>query len=215
MDDEPAYLAAQDGSFELARCRVRDRGDQTCTQQDAVATAVIWHPSHAAARTHYPYAVIGDQNLANYTVSADILPSRHGAAAGLIGRFECRRAVPDTGEFDGYLFNVSATGRWQLVRNANPLSRDHATAACPPGPATRRTLATGTLGHSLPLHAWTRLSLSMSGGSITVAVDGKAIRKVTDTTWPRGAAGIEAGAFTASWPRVQYSHLAITPAPVK
>jgi hypothetical protein len=211
-DDEPPYLAAQDGAFELARCRVRDRGSRTCTEQAAVATPSFWHDAGALAATHYPYAVIGDPAWRDYTVSADVLLPRPASSAGLIGRFSCRRAVPDVGQFDGYVFSVSAAGRWVLTRNANA-NQDHASPACPAAPARPagpRTLAAGQLARPLGTSAWHRLSLSMSGPVITAAIGGTVVATVSDPAWTAGPAGLAAGPFTSQWPHVQYSHLAVT-----
>jgi hypothetical protein len=207
-DDEPPYLAAQDGAFELTRCRVPDRGIRTCTEQEAVATPSFWHDASAPAATHYPYAVIGDPGWQDYTVSADVLLPGPGSSAGLIGRFSCRRAVPDVGQFDGYVFSVSAAGRWTLTRNANG-AQDHASAACPAVPAGQRTLASGRLAHPLGTRTWHRLSLTMSGPSITASVAGRPVATVTDPAWATGLAGLAAGPFTTQWPHVQYSHLSV------
>jgi Glycosyl hydrolase family 59 len=211
-DDEPPYLAAQDGAFELAPCRVRDGGDRTCTEQEAVATPSFWHNAGAPAATHYPYAVIGDPGWQDYTVSVDVLLPRSGSSAGLIGRFSCRRAVPDVGQFDGYAFSVSGTGRWTLTRNANA-TQDHVSAACPAAPASPaapQSLASGRLARPLGTGTWHRLSLSMSGPAITASIGEKTVATVSDPTWTTGLAGIAAGPFTSAWPRVQYSHLSVT-----
>ena len=208
-DDEPPYLAAQDGAFELARCRVQDRGDHTCTEQEAVATPVFWHDAGAPAATHYPYAVIGDPSWSDYTVSVDVLLPHAASSAGLIGRFSCRRSVPDVGQFDGYVFSVSGTGRWTLTRNANA-TQDHESTACPEGPAGRTTLAAGRLARPLGTGTWHRLSLSMSGSAITAAVGRTTVATVSDPTWTAGPAGLAAGPFTTEWPHVQYSHLSVT-----
>jgi hypothetical protein len=209
-DDEPAYLAAQQGAFELARCAVRDGGDHLCTEQEAASTPVFWHTAGSHTNQRYPYAVIGTGDWANYKVSADVLlPSRH-SSAGLIGRFSCREETPNADAFDGYLFNLSATGTWSLTRNANakPTAAD---SGCAPGPTRPRTLASGRLARAPSLSRWHHLSLSMSGSTITASVDGTQVADVANSTWTSGPAGLEAGAFTSSWPHVQYSHLAVTP----
>ncbi|HUZ25790.1 MAG TPA: hypothetical protein VMV07_18685 [Streptosporangiaceae bacterium] len=210
-DDEPAYLAAQDGAFELAPCRVRDGRDRTCTEQKAVATPAFWHNGGAQPGAHYPYAIIGGRTWRNYKVSVDVLLPGAGASAGLIGRFGCRAAVPDVGLFDGYVFDVAGTGAWSLTRNANPTSSTG--SACVPGPAVARMLASGTLPRPLRPGTWHRLSLSMSGSAITASVDRVRVAGVSDSARTSGPAGIEAGAFTSAWPRVQYSHLSVTRQP--
>ena len=132
------------------------------------------------------------------------------SAAGLIGRFSCRATTPNAGAFDGYVFNVSATGAWSLTRNANP-EPGSPTAGCTSGPTLTQVLASGRLARPLRLRRWHRLSLSMSGSTITASVDGVRVADVANSTWASGLAGLEAGAFSGSWPHVQYSHLAVTP----
>jgi hypothetical protein len=209
-DDEPPYLAAQDGAFELARCRVPDGRDRTCTEQEAAAVPVFWHGKGAAPGSRYPYAVIGDAGWRNYTVSADVLLPGRDSSAGLIGRFGCRHGTPDIGEFDGYVLDVSGSGRWRLIRNANS-GAEGVSAACPAGAGGSRTLASGQLARPWQPGTWHRLALSMSGPVITVSAGGRRLATVTDRAWSAGLAGLEAGAFTSSWPQVQYSHLAVTP----
>ncbi len=91
-DDEPPYLAAQQGAFELARCAVRDGGDRICTEQEAAATPEFWHSAGSIASTRYPYAVIGAGNWANYKVSADVL------LPGIAQRRRAHRAVQLPGD---------------------------------------------------------------------------------------------------------------------
>jgi hypothetical protein len=209
-DDEPAYLGAEQGAFELARCAVRDRGDRICTEQEAVSRPEFWHTAGSHTSQRYPYAVIGADAWANYQVSADVLlPSRH-SSAGLIGRFSCREETPNAAAFDGYLFNLSATGAWSLTRNVNP-EPTAADSGCASGPTRPQTLASGRLAKAPILRRWHRLSLSMSGSTITASVGGVRVADVANSTWTSGLAGLEAGAFSGSWPRVQYSHLAVTP----
>ena len=207
-DDEPAYLAAEDGSFELAPCAVPDGGDKTCTAQQAVGAPVFWHNG---ATPRYPYATIGDASMANYTVSADVLVTSPDTSAGLIGRFGCRMAVPDVGQFDGYVFDVTAAGAWSLVRNANTHPALSVSSCRTGGPTATTTLASGTLAHPAGVDTWQRLSLTMSGTTISAAVNGTVVATVSDSAWTAGSAGIEAGESTGTWPLAQYSHLSITP----
>jgi hypothetical protein len=209
-DDEPAYLAAQQGAFELARCAVRDGADRMCTEQEAASTPVFWSTGFPLTNQRYPYAVIGASDWANYKVSADVLLPSRGSSAGLIGRFGCRAQTPNADAFDGYLFNLSATGAWSLTRNANPKPTS-SDSGCTPGPTRPQTLASGRLAKAPSLSRWHHLSLSMSGSTITASIDSVQVADVASSTWTSGLAGLEAGAFTGSWPHVQYSHLAVTP----
>jgi hypothetical protein len=195
-DDEPQYLAAMDGAFELAPCQVPDGGNTTCTEQQAAPTPVFWGADNPATTTRFPYAVIGDASLANYTVSSDVLLTQPGTSAGLVGRFSGMKG-PQVGDFDGYLFDVSTSGAWKLTDNSETAGNI-------------ATLASGTLAKAPGTGSWHRLSLSLHGGTITASVDGTRVASVTSSTWTAGPAGVEAGAFTETWPRAQYSNLSIT-----
>jgi Glycosyl hydrolase family 59 len=202
-DNEPELLAAQNGSFELAPCRVHDGADTTCTQQNARPVPVMWRycdgTTNAAAGTgcHYPYATVGDPGWTNYTVSSDVLFTRSRSSAGLIGRFS-NRLYWQIGWFSGYVFDVSSSGAWKIIKNSGSS-----------GPAT---LAKGELGQAPGYQSWHRLSMTLNGSSITVYVDGHPAGSVTDSSYTSGQAGVEAGAFTSEWPQVQYSNLAVNPA---
>ena len=67
---------------------------------------------------------------------------------------------------------------------------------------------------------WHHLSLTISGGLLTAAIDGVQVASVTDNdpNYTIGIAGIEAGAVDVSaawtgtsWPIVQYRRLTVTP----
>lgn len=195
-DDEPPYLAAQDGSFVLARCPRPGGGTLICTRQTTVATPIFWHNAPAGG-WHYPYATVGGAGLANYSVSVDALLTQPGTSAGLIGRLRRRGGQPDIGHFDGYLFDVAASGAWALVRND-----------VTPGRAV--TLAAGRLPGPLGTGRWHRLSLAMSGPRLTAAVDGHQVTAVSDPAWRSGLAGIEAGALTGTWPQADFRNLSVT-----
>jgi Glycosyl hydrolase family 59 len=196
-DDEPQFLAAQDGSFELKRCVVAFGGNSNCTEQTTRAVPVFWHGAKTQA-ARYPYAIIGDESLQNYTVSVDALLTQPGTSAGLIGRFSVRNF--HAGYFDGYIFDVSTTGAWRLIKN-NTGAADS---------VANRTVASGKLA-PLALNTWHLLSMSLSGNTITLSVDTHQVRSYTDEKpWRSGLAGLEAGAFTHAWPQAQYSDLSIT-----
>jgi Glycosyl hydrolase family 59/Galactocerebrosidase, C-terminal lectin domain len=194
-DDEPGLLAAQDGAFEVGRCAVPDGAARTCTAQRAVGVPVLWPGRSRGVR--YPYATLGDATWSDYTVAVDTLLTGAGTSAGVIGRFGGRAAVPSVGHFTGYVFDVSSTGTWRLIRNGRT------------GAGTA-TLATGRLARPLGVQRWHRLALSLRGATITGYVDGHRAVTVHDTRYARGQAGIEAGAFTATWPQVQYANLTVT-----
>ena len=200
-DDEPPYLAAQDGSFELKPCQVTPPGGSTtCTEQTTVPTPVWW-PNDNTAGPRFPYAVIGGAAMTDYTVSADVLLTRSSASAGLIARFDNRQQVSPggmsptgPGEFDGYVFDLATAGVWKLVKNSA---------------SGQTTLHQGTIA-ALGTGNWHHLALQVSGSTIIAWVDGTKIGSWTDSSYSSGLAGIEAGAFSSNWPDVQYSKLKIT-----
>lgn len=212
-DDEPPYLAAQDGSFELRPCQGQGippapgAGTSTfCTEQTTVPTPVFWGGGTAATTVNYPYATIGDGSLGNYTLSAHVLLTKARTSAGLVGRFNNRGTGRHIGEFDGYVFDIATSGAWQLIKNFKD--------------ASHQVLAARKLARPLGAGRWHLLSMSLvTSGSgrnvratITISVDGKLVATVSDRSspWQHGLAGIEAGAFTDTWPQAQYRDLSIT-----
>jgi Glycosyl hydrolase family 59/Galactocerebrosidase, C-terminal lectin domain len=195
-DDEPGLLAAQDGAFEIAPCAKPHGSATTCTVQQAEPVPVLWHGSSGGAR--YPFAIVGDGGWSDYTVSVDVLLTRPHTSAGLIGRFDRHGSQADIGHFGGYVFDLSTTGGWRLVRNDVTAS----------GVAV---LASGTLTAAAGVDRWHHLTLSLTGTTITATVDGRAVATVNDTTWRGGLAGIEAGLFTGTWPHAGYANLTVTP----
>jgi hypothetical protein len=195
-DDEPGLLAAQDGAFEVGPCAGPRGGPTACTTQQAVGVPVLWHGRAGAAR--YPFAIVGDATWADYTVAVDVCLTQARTSAGLIGRFARHGSQADIGHFDGYVFDLSTTGAWRLVRN-NANANDVA------------TLASGTLARAAGVDHWHRMALSLSGTTVSVSVDGQPVTTVRDSAWASGLAGIEAGAFTATWPRAQYANLTVSP----
>jgi hypothetical protein len=197
LGDEPAYLAAMDGAFQYARCW--SGASARCVRQMAPRPPVYWHRHHG-----FPYAVIGDPNLRDYTVSCDVQLRRRRASAGVIGRFGRRsRAVS---YFRGYILDLDGAGRWRLLHNTTS--------------AGVSVLASGTLATPVR-RKWHNLALTVHGAGITALVDGKQVAAISGApagTAP-GIAGIEAGAaaeragaFTGrSWPVVEYRRLTIAP----
>jgi hypothetical protein len=219
-DDEPPYLAAQDGSFELAPCltvagaprRGKAAPGQMCTEQETAGTPIYWHQKEAATR--YPYATIGDDSMRNYAVSVDALLTQQDSSAGLIARYGCRMTLPHIARFDGYVFDVTQAGAWTLTSGANTKPTEHANpCAITTGPRHAATLASGQLARPLGVRAWHRLTLSVSGPEITASVDGTVVATVTSASWTYGPAGIEAGKGSGNWPQDQYRDLSITRVP--
>jgi hypothetical protein len=212
-DDEPQYLAAQDGSFELRPCQGTGippvPGGGMCAEQTTVPTPVFWGGGTAATTINYPYATIGDASPGDYTVSVHVMLPKAGTSAGLIGRFNNRGSGHNIGAFDGYVFDIATSGAWRVIKNFKGTPREPA----------HHTVLARKLARPLGAGTWHRLSMSLvttgSGphaiATITISVDGKRLASVTDNSspWLRGQAGIEAGAFTDTWPQAQYRVLSI------
>jgi Glycosyl hydrolase family 59/Concanavalin A-like lectin/glucanases superfamily len=194
-DDEPQYLAAMDGAFELAPCAVPAGNQTVCTEQEAAPVPVLWGRANPATATRFPYAVIGDPSLEDYTVSCSVLLTQSGTSAGLVGRFS-GTSLPQVGDFDGYVFDVSTGGAWKLIADSQTAS----------GITTLASGSTTALG----TNSWHQLALSMDGNMISASVDGTQVASVSSSAWTSGPAGIEAGAFSHTWPRAQYRDLSIT-----
>jgi Glycosyl hydrolase family 59/Concanavalin A-like lectin/glucanases superfamily len=197
LDESPIYLAPMDGAFEHRPCA--DDPTSTCTQQMTPQPPVPW-----VAHAGFPYAVLGDPAWRDYTVSADVLFTHTGSSAGVLDRFSYQDFV--VSNFRGYILKLGDDGSWQLLKNSRYIGVG--------------ILAAGALSAPAGVGKWHHLSLTISGASLTVAIDGIQVASVTDNdpNYTAGIAGIEAGAVDAngawtgtSWPIVQYRHLTITP----
>jgi hypothetical protein len=222
LDDEPQFLDAQDGSFEIVPCTTTPPGGySTCTGQTTtqytdpstgtVENPVFWHPAQSGVR--YPNAIIGDGSWSNYTENVNVYlpPSPGSASAGLIGYYTLRSDSNDPGLFNGIVFDLSASGGWKLVNNGS-------------ASGSQAVLDTGTVTNAT---GWNKLTLSFVDGSecgspapttavhvtITASIDGNAVSTDTVCTTNGGLGGIEAGytnSGDSNWPAVQYSGLSVT-----
>lgn len=238
LDDEPQYLAAQDGSFEVVPCTplptgaFKPPGSYTnCTGQTTVTHAepntsppivdppVFWRPANSGVR--FPYANVGDGSWKNYTENVyTLLPqgSSGPTSGGLIGYYTMRSSSDNPGLFNGYVFDLSQAGAWKLVSNSTTAG-------------DQTVLDSGTF-MSWPANrsatSWNKVSLSFSNGpacgnqqpatgiqlTITAAIDDTTVSTDTVCSIPTaGLGGLEAGytnAKTDNWPTVQYSDLSVT-----
>jgi hypothetical protein len=197
LDESPVYLAPMDGAFEYKPCR--DDATKTCTQQMTPQAPVYWW-AHAG----FPYAVIGDNSLQNYTVSSDVYFTQAGSSAGVIDRFSHQGG--GVSNFRGYILKLADNGSWQLLKNSAGVGVS--------------TLASGTLGRPAGVGAWHNLAVTVKGAILTGSIDGQRVATATDNdpNYTTGIAGIEAGAVASggtwtgtSWPVVQYRRLTLAP----
>jgi hypothetical protein len=193
-DDEPALLAAEDGSFELASCTAPD-GAVTCARQTARRKPVLWfNSSH-----RHPYAIIGS-DWTSYVVSADVMIPRSGSV-GLIGRYDA--VSPAQGTYNAYIFNVSTDGRFTLRQSNGGTAIDTIAGDRQVRPASSTLLASGQVAFAA--RKWHSLSLSLSGGIIQASVDGRQVASVANSAFSSGIPGIEVG----GWYRAYFSNLAV------
>ncbi len=193
--DEPAMLAAEDGSFELARCNGPD-GATTCAKQTTRHKPVLWVPGPH----RHPYAIIGS-DWASYAVKVHVMLP-HSGSAGLIGRYH--GVSPAQGSYDGYVFNVSTSGRYTLRLSNGGTAADTISGVRQVKPASSVVLAAGRAAFAAA--KWHTLALSVSGSTIQASVDGRQVTSVTDATLTDGIPGIEVG----GWYPAYFSRLRVT-----
>ncbi|MEU8271956.1 ricin-type beta-trefoil lectin domain protein, partial [Sphaerisporangium sp. NPDC049002] len=180
---EAKYLMDQQGAFEVTACGAGRPG--RCVRQMAPRMPITWDGDYD------PYALLGDVNWSNYTVTSDVLLEQAGYVK-LIGRGGTQRYDP-AGQ-NAYYLQVSDSGAWSIQRNttANAVT----------------TLRGGTVA-ALGTNRWHTLSLGFSGSTITAKIDGTTVGTVTDATWGAGQVGIGTGATETA----QFDNLSITPGP--
>jgi hypothetical protein len=182
----PRLLSPMDGAFLYEPCQGDRAG--SCLAQTAAEPPVYWLEPTEPRR---PYALLGDHTWQDYTVSSDVLFTRPGSTAGLIGRFANGFDWVDTTQrFDGYEFTLDDDGSWTLWRNTAATGRAALATGSVPAPDT------GT---------WHHLALSTSGSSLTASIDQTPVTTVADSSYGAGLAGIE-----SSWADVQYDNLTVT-----
>ncbi|WP_329173101.1 ricin-type beta-trefoil lectin domain protein [Streptomyces sp. NBC_01477] len=177
---EARYLSDMQGSFETAPCIAGRAGE--CLRQAAVAKPILWQADSE------PYALFGDPEWGDYTVSADAVLPQAGTVE-LLGRANVQ-GRPQSHQA-GYYLRVASTGAWSILRNTSG--------------GTMTTLASGSTA-ALGTPVWHRISLGFAGSTITAAVDGTAIGSATDSTYAVGEAGLGTGGYYGA----QFDNLSVT-----
>lgn len=178
---EPRYLMAQQGAFETSTCGGGRSG--MCVRQASTQEPIRWKENAT------PYALLGNVNWNNYTVSTDVLLEKSGYAE-LIGRAGTEDLKPCG--LNAYYLRASDSGAWSIVRN---------NSGC-----AMTTVASGTTT-ALGTNRWHSLALSFSGSTITASIDGAVVRTITDTTYGAGQVGLG----TSQGETAQFDNLAVTP----
>jgi hypothetical protein len=181
VDQQPRYLAQQQGAFEVEPCAAGRSG--RCVQQQAAVQPIEWDGNSS------PYTIGGNLSWANYTVSADALIAQAGAVQ-LVGRAGSQHSFGPAG-INAYYLQVSNTGAWSIVRNNTS--------------DTLTTLASGTVA-ALGTGTWHHLALTFNGAAISAAIDGSTVGTVTDSTFPSGMVGLG----TSGYQTDQFDNLSVT-----
>ena len=165
---EAKYLMDMQGAFETVSCGGGRSG--MCVRQETTQEPIVWKTAAD------PYAVLGNVNWNNYTVSSDVLLEQAGYAE-LLGRAGSQNTTDTNGQ-NAYYLRVSDTGAWSILRNNTS--------------AQMTTLRSGNTT-ALGTGRWHSLSLGFSGSTITAVIDGTTVGSVTDGTFSAGQAGIGTG----------------------
>ena len=123
-------------------------------------------------------------------------------SVGLIGRYHAVSA--SHGTFNAYVFTVSTDGTYTLTINHGGTATDTTSGQRQLTPPHRTVLAHGPAAFTPG--TWHRLSLTVSGTTVTAALDGHALRSISDSTLTKGIPGITTG----GWYPAYYSHLTVT-----
>jgi O-glycosyl hydrolase len=176
---EAKYLSDMQGSYEVQPCTGRSG---QCLTQMAPIRPIEWQDDSDA------FALLGDQDWGNYTVSADVRLAGAGTVE-LMGRANTQ-SRPQSHQ-DAYYFRVGNTGAWSIVSGDTT--------------GTLTTLASGTTT-ALGTNAWHTLSVTFQGSTITGSVDGHQAGSATDTRWTNGQAGLGVVGYATD----QFDNLAVT-----
>lgn len=192
---EARYLADQHGAFETVNCGGGRSGQ--CVRQMAPVAPIPWHPHQS-----YPYALIGDNSLVNYTVQTDVMFEQTGGSVAVLGRFGAREYW-QVGQINAYYLKVSQSGAWQILRG------DTGGGLALLASGARTALAANT---------WHTVALRMEGSVLTAIADGVTLGTATDTTYGSGPAGIAVGVgegnIATRWRTTQFDNLSIMPGTV-
>jgi Glycosyl hydrolase family 59 len=182
LSNEAWGLGTQEGAFVYESCGGGVGG--ACLEQVAGPNPIWWQKPGSG--TPDPYAIVGSTTWSSYTVSASVLIPAATDSASLIGRYS-NQAYGLPSAFDGYVFRLTGSGGWELLRNSQS-----------PNPTV---LGSGTAAGITP-GTWHTISLSMHGDQISAAIDEKTVSSKIDSTYSSGLAGI-----SSDWAQVQFGGL--------
>ncbi|MBL1086988.1 galactosylceramidase [Streptomyces actinomycinicus] len=182
------YLSAMNGAFEVVTCTGEGHGGN-CLRQEATGTPVRWTDENYSD----PYALIGDLNWKDYTVSSDVMLEEpgHVEVMGRIGQ-----QGRNNNGLQAYLLQLTDEGEWAVRRSEIGSG----------GTAWKfTTLTSGKLKKEPGTMTWHHLALSFRGAAITASVDGTVVGEATDSSYPKGQAGLGSG-----WTHARYDNFKVT-----
>jgi hypothetical protein len=177
------FFSDVNGSFASVPCAGGRPGN--CYEQQTTELPITWSPPGSMD----PTTIVGDPRWwGDYQVGARMLLRKPGSA-DLLGRMSTQ--TTSESKIGGYFLHVSSNSGWQLV------SDDQF--------GGRSVIAAGL--RNLSVGRWHQVALRMKGSTLTVLLDGKAVRTVRDASQTIGNVGLRAGQFQ----KVQFDDLTVTP----
>ena len=162
---EATYLMDMQGAFETTACGAGRAG--MCVRQATLQLPIVWKTAAD------PYALLGNVNWNNYTVSTDVLLEKAGYVE-LIGRAGSQNTTDTAGQ-NAYYLRMSDTGAWSIRRKNTS--------------AQVTTLRSGTVA-APGTGRWHTLALTFSGSTVTAVADGTTLGSVSDSTFGAGQVGL-------------------------
>jgi hypothetical protein len=180
------YFSDMYGAFETSRCAGGREG--TCLRQVVPAEPTSWKKTG-----NRPFTIIGDLDWPDYRISSDVLLEQPGAV-DLIGRLT---GMSDADSPNSYVLRVSDSGAWWVLKTATKQEE--------------AVLASGQVS-PLGVGVWHGVSLEFQGNSLVARIDGVAVRRVSDSSYSKGMAGLGVVGYTLA----QFDNFKVekvTPAP--
>jgi len=179
------YLAQVEGDFESQPCV--GQGGNCIEQVLPDAPSQVW-------MTGLPWAVLGDLNWSDYTVSVDARLQQSGTVylAGLVNSTSGKNTGSYPNNFNGYSIQVNNTGNWILYddsANNNPT-----------------TLASGSIA-APGVDTWISLAMGFNGSHVSASINGDQVASVNNSDHQSGQVGFG----ILGWQVGQFSNLSITP----
>jgi len=185
----PHYTADIYGAFEIVE-RPDKKGK--CLQQVAPVRPISWAPGD-----WYPYTILGNDQWADYEISADVYLNA-GDSAGIMGRVNNVGSgygfVPK-----GYVLQLGVDGQCKLAVIRGKIDKKKVVgdaeqqalikAGKDEGEGGEKLLGSTHIANLQP-GTWHNLELRFKGSTINGLIDDKIVLTATDSLYPHGMAGL-------------------------